>query len=83
MAYLPCLGVGEQIHFFQDYYTFRFLHANDYYKDEIFEFPNSQEGFTGFMLAYRECKRVNPDLFYNILIDTTIVIMLTFYLYLI
>lgn len=67
MAFLPCLEVGEQIHFFKEYYNFRLLHANDYYKGDDFVFPNSTEGLTGFMLAYRECKPIDPKLFYKIL----------------
>ncbi|GJL53175.1 MAG: hypothetical protein NPIRA02_03070 [Nitrospirales bacterium] len=67
MAFLPCLEVGEQIHFFKDFYTFRLLHAADYYKDEVIDFSDCKESVIGFMLAYRECKRVDPDFFYKIL----------------
>ncbi|WP_447968282.1 glycosyltransferase [Nitrospira sp. M1] len=67
MAFLPCLEVGEQIHFFKDFYTFRLTHAADYYKGEVIDFSDCKESVIGFMLAFRECKRVDPGFFYKIL----------------
>ncbi len=67
LAYLPCLEVGEKIHFFKDFYAFRLLHSRDYYKGEDVEFSACKESITGFLLAYREFRQVDPDFFYKFL----------------
>ncbi len=64
-SYQRYLTYGERLHFWKDYFVFRFRNADTYYKGVPITIPNRPEAFIGLMMAHKEVFGMDPHQYHQ------------------